>query len=210
MSEFIFFKGFFLSLSLIVALGAQNIFILRQGIAKNHIFTICTLCFVCDVILMNIGIFAVAGFLTQSKIFSLILAFCGIIFTLYYAFLSLKSVLKSHSKTNLNSEISLTYKKAIVLTLLVTLANPQVYLDTIFLVGAAALAFDFKEKILFSVGALSASFLWFYSLGYGAKILSSYIKPNIARLIDIFVAFIMCMVAYFLFLYVLEISNPLW
>ncbi|MCR2123356.1 LysE family transporter [Campylobacter upsaliensis] len=92
----------------------------------------------------------------------------------------------------------------IISTLLVTLANPHVYLDTVFLVGSAALNFSFDEKILFVLGALSASFLWFFSLGYGAKFLSSYIKSNIVKIIDLFACLIMCMVAYSLILYILE------
>ncbi|EOH8686974.1 LysE/ArgO family amino acid transporter [Campylobacter upsaliensis] len=198
------FKGFLLSLSLIVAIGAQNVFILRQALANHYIFIVCLLCFLCDVILICVGIFGVGEIFAKNQILALILAFCGVCFALYYAFLSLRAVFANSIKLQLAKEKLPSLKKVITLTLFVTLANPHVYLDTVFLVGSAALNFSFDEKILFALGALSASFLWFFSLGYGAKFLSFYIKPNFVKIIDLFVCFIMCMVAYSLILYILE------
>ncbi|WP_270965252.1 LysE/ArgO family amino acid transporter [Campylobacter upsaliensis] len=198
------FKGFLLSLSLIVAIGAQNVFILRQALANHYIFIVCLLCFLCDVVLMCVGIFGVGEIFAKNQILALILAFCGVCFALYYAFLSLRAVFANSIKLQLAKEKLPSLKKVITLTLFVTLANPHVYLDTVFLVGSAALNFSFDEKILFALGALSASFLWFFSLGYGAKFLSFYIKPNIVKIIDLFVCLIMCMVAYSLILYILE------
>ncbi|CAG9467949.1 amino acid transporter [Campylobacter upsaliensis] len=198
------FKGFLLSLSLIVAIGAQNVFILRQALANHYIFIVCLLCFLCDVVLMCVGIFGVGEIFAKNQILALILAFCGVCFALYYAFLSLRAVFANSIKLQLAKEKLPSLKKVITLTLFVTLANPHVYLDTVFLVGSAALNFSFDEKILFALGALSASFLWFFSLGYGAKFLSFYIKPNFVKIIDLFVCFIMCMVAYSLILYILE------
>ncbi|ELZ4274189.1 amino acid transporter [Campylobacter upsaliensis] len=198
------FKGFLLSLSLIVAIGAQNVFILRQALANHYIFIVCLLCFLCDVVLICVGIFGVGEIFAKNQILALILAFCGVCFALYYAFLSLRAVFANSIKLQLAKEKLPSLKKVITLTLFVTLANPHVYLDTVFLVGSAALNFSFDEKILFALGALSASFLWFFSLGYGAKFLSFYIKPNFVKIIDLFVCFIMCMVAYSLILYILE------
>ncbi|EAK1592396.1 amino acid transporter [Campylobacter upsaliensis] len=198
------FKGFLLSLSLIVAIGAQNVFILRQALTNHYIFIVCLLCFLCDVVLMCVGIFGVGEIFAKNQILALILAFCGVCFALYYAFLSLRAVFANSIKLQLAKEKLPSLKKVITLTLFVTLANPHVYLDTVFLVGSAALNFSFDEKILFALGALSASFLWFFSLGYGAKFLSFYIKPNFVKIIDLFVCFIMCMVAYSLILYILE------
>ena len=204
------FKGFLLSLSLIAAIGAQNAFILRQALTNHYVFIVCLLCFLCDVVLMSVGIFGVGGIFMQNQILALILALCGVIFALYYAFLSLKAIFSNSTLALLTKGKTLSLKRTIILTLLVTLANPHVYLDTVFLVGSAALNFAFDEKIFFAIGALSASFLWFFSLGYGAKFLSFYInkKPNIVKIIDFFVCLIMCMVAYSLSLYILEKFNP--
>lgn len=201
------FKGFFLSLSLIAAIGAQNAFILRQALANHYIFVVCLICFLCDVVLMSVGIFGVGGIFMQNQILALILAFCGVFFALYYAFLSLKAIFSNSTLELLTKGKALSLKRTIILTLLVTLANPHVYLDTIFLVGSAALNFTFNEKILFAIGGLSASFLWFFSLGYGVKKLSFMMQNSkVSKIIDIFIVLVMLCVAYSLTNYILKNS----
>ncbi|XGQ71512.1 LysE/ArgO family amino acid transporter [Campylobacter hepaticus] len=143
----VFLKGFLFALSLIVAIGAQNAFIIKQALLKRYVFIICLLCFLSDIFLMGIGIFGVGEFLAKNKIFHFILALCGTVFTLFYAYISLKAalikqVIKEDEINNVNS-----LKKTIFLTLAFTYLNPQVYLDTILLVGAAALNFNIEEKI---------------------------------------------------------------
>lgn len=205
----IFFKGFFFALSLIVAIGAQNAFIIKQALLKKYVFIICSICFLSDVFLMGIGIFGVGGFLAKNKIFSIILAVCGIVFTLFYAYFSLKSAFAKHSKVQSQIENPNSLKKIILFTLAFTYLNPQAYLDTIFLIGAAALSFDFEEKIFFAFGTYSASLIWFFSLGYGVKFLALYMKnPKFLRFIDFFTAIIMLVVAYSLFLYLFTFIFP--
>jgi len=207
MNDFIFLKGFFLSLSLIIAIGPQNIFILKQGLAKNHIFLVCSICFLCDGVLMNLGIFGVGEFLAHNKIISIILAVLGILFALYYAFLSLKAFFTKPFQPDLKSSNALSCKEVTLLTLAFTLFNPQVYLDTLFLVGAASLSFNFNEKLIFSLGAISASFLWFFALGYGAKKLSSCFKTaKIAKFIELFIVFIMFALIYSLIKYLITLN----
>lgn len=190
-----FFKGFFLSLSLIVAIGAQNAFIIKQGISQNHIFIVSGICFLCDVILMNLGIFGVGEFLAKNRILNLCITIIGIAFVLCYGFLSLKATLFAQSSFEMQQPNKLSLQKTIFLTLAVTLLNPHVYLDTIFIVGASALMLGFDEKIIFACGALIASFLWFFGLGYGALRLSR-ILSKIDRIVDGFIAIIMFFVAY--------------
>lgn len=190
-----FFKGFFLSLSLIVAIGAQNAFIIKQGISQNHIFIVSGICFLCDVILMNLGIFGVGEFLAKNRILNLCITIIGIAFVLCYGFLSLKVALFAQSSFEMQQPNKLSLQKTIFLTLAVTLLNPHVYLDTIFIVGASALMLGFDEKIIFACGALIASFLWFFGLGYGALRLSR-ILSKIDRIVDGFIAIIMFFVAY--------------
>lgn len=197
----LFFKGFLLSLSLIAAIGAQNAFIIKQGIMKNHIFVVSGICFICDVVLMGLGVFGVGEFLAKNRILNLIIALVGILFVLYYGFLSLKSAFLSKSGFKTFKGKCLSLKKTILLTLAVTLLNPHVYLDTVFVIGAAALMFSFEEKIIFASGALVASFLWFFSLGYGALRLSG-ILIKITKIIDILIAMIMFFIAFSLIRYV--------
>ena len=197
-----FLKGFFLTLSLIVAIGAQNAFIIKQGIMKNHIFVVSGICFICDVVLMGLGVFGVGEFLAKNRILNLLIASVGILFVLYYGFASLKSAFFAESHPKFSQSKSLSLKKTILLTLAVTLLNPHVYLDTVFVVGASALMFSFDEKIIFASGALVASFLWFFGLGYGALKLSQ-ILIQITKIIDILIAIIMFFIAFSLLRYVL-------
>lgn len=191
----IFFKGFFLSLSLIVAIGAQNAFIIKQGISRNHIFVVSGICFICDVVLMGLGIFGVGEFLAKNRILNLSITIIGIAFVLYYGLVSLKSAFFVESHPKFSQSNSLPLKKTILLTLAVTLLNPHVYLDTVFVVGASALMLSFDEKMIFACGALVASFLRFFGLGYGALRLSR-ILSKMDRIVEGFIAIIMFFVAY--------------
>lgn len=202
-----FLKGFFLTLSLIVAIGAQNAFIIKQGIMKNHIFVVSGICFICDVVLMGLGVFGVGEFLAKNRILNLIIALVGILFVLYYGFASLKSAFFAESHPKFSQSKSLPLKKTILLTLAATLLNPHVYLDTVFVVGASALMFSFDEKIIFASGALVASFLWFFGLGYGALKLSK-ILIKITKIIDILIAIIMFFIAFSLIRY-LSLSSSI-
>ncbi len=202
-----FLKGFLLSLSLIVAIGAQNAFIIKQGITRNYVFVVSGICFICDVILMGLGIFGVGEFLAKNKVLNLLIASAGILFVVYYGFISLKSAFFQNHTLQLSTSNPLSLKKTILLTLAVTLLNPHVYLDTVFVIGASALTFSFEEKIIFAYGGLSASLLWFFGLGYGALRLSN-VLIKIAKIIDIFVAIIMFVIAFSLIRYVFDlISN---
>lgn len=203
MTTLVFFKGFFLALSLIMAIGAQNAFVIKQAFLKRYVFIICTLCFVSDVFLMSLGIFGVGEFLGKNRLFSFILALGGIAFCLFYALLSFRAAFSKEVKSLDEGIHSNSLKKTLLLTLAFTYLNPHAYLDTIFLIGAAALNFSFDEKISFALGSYCASLVWFFSLGYGVKILSSTMKnPNFLRLIDFFTACVMCVVAYSLIGYV--------
>lgn len=107
----IFFKGFFLSLSLLIAIGAQNAFIIKQGISKNHIFVVSGICFFCDVVLMGFGIFGIGEFLAKNRILNLLIASVGILFVLYYGFLSLKSAFLQNLTLNFYNLIPYRLKK---------------------------------------------------------------------------------------------------
>ncbi|AQQ60455.1 l-lysine exporter LysE [Helicobacter bilis] len=202
--EIIFFKGFLLSLSLIVAIGAQNIFIIKQAMLKNHIFAVCLTCFLCDVILMFVGIFGVGEFLAKNRILNLCIAIFGSMFVFYYGIVALKSAFSKESVVNFSQSNPTSLKKAVMLTLMVTLLNPHVYLDTVFVVGASALMFNVEEKMIFACGSLGASCLWFFSLGYSALKLSS-LLVKMARVIDVFVALIMFFIFLSLISYILSL-----
>ncbi|WP_258865024.1 LysE/ArgO family amino acid transporter [Helicobacter sp. MIT 14-3879] len=133
------------------------------------------------------------------------LALIGALFVLYYGLVSLKAALFAESSLKLSSQHKPSMQKTLLLTLAVTFLNPHVYLDTVFVVGASALMFNFEEKIIFAFGALTASFLWFFGLGYGALRLSQ-VLAKITRILDFFIALIMFFVFYSLIEYILRIN----
>ncbi|WP_104747949.1 LysE/ArgO family amino acid transporter [Helicobacter cetorum] len=175
---FTFLKGFGLALSLNVAIGAQTLFIIQQGIARNHVFLICVICFVCDIFLMSAGVFGVGAYLSQKPYIALALSLCGALFTGYYAFMGFLGLLKtSQTKKSQTLEI-LSLKKTLLFTLAVSLLNPQIYLEMLFLIGASAISLDNVRKLIFLFGALFASLLWLGTLGslsarYGSIFLSN-------------------------------------
>lgn len=202
------FKGFFVSGSLIVAIGSQNAFVLKQGLLKKYIFYICLICFACDFILMSTGVMGLGSFVQNSKVLSRLLAIAGAIFLFYYG---LKSFISSFNKKNSltinnrgNNCNSIT--KVMVTTLAVTLLNPHVYIDTIVVVGSIAGTFSLSQKITFLIGALTSSFLWFFGLGYGARILSPLFKKNLTwTILDFIIGCIMWWIAITLLFSIMKI-----
>ncbi|MBZ7991704.1 MULTISPECIES: LysE/ArgO family amino acid transporter [unclassified Campylobacter] len=193
----VFIKGFILILSLIVAIGAQNMFVIKQAILKNHIILICSICFICDAILLACGVFGVGKVLLKNETMSLIVTILGMLFLITYAMISLKSAFMNTNCDFQNDNEKLSVKKAITLTLAITLLNPHVYLDTIFLVGANAINIQQNERILFFLGGVCASFLWFFSLGLGvSKISKILLNKKIYFFIEILTSLIMIYIAY--------------
>ena len=167
--------GFLTSLSLILAIGAQNIFVIEQGLKKQFIFLVCIICSISDLILIFAGIFLFHyfnQFFTQS--IELLLNILLIIFLIYFIFSKIKSFNKTvHFELNLSS---ISKSNIIFKTLGFTYLNPHVYSDTVFFLGNFSKNFLFYEKIIFGVGASIASFLFFFLLGYLSAFFSKYAK----------------------------------
>ena len=174
--EFLFL-GFFTGLSLILALGAQNVFVIEQGLKKQYVFIVCLICSISDLILIFLGIFLFEYFnhffTKQIELLFNILLF---IFLLYFIFTKIRS-----NYSNINFEIKTeTYKlKNIFLkTLAFTYLNPHVYSDTVFFLGNLSKNFELADKYSFGVGASISSFLFFFILGYLSKFSSNYLKSQ--------------------------------
>ena len=165
--------GFFTGLSLILAIGAQNIFVIEQGLKKQHIFLVCLICSLSDLILIFLGIFLFHYFIqyfnsTIELIFNILL----IIFLLHFIYSKIKVY---NSSINFNTDTKNISKLNILLkTLGFTYLNPHVYSDTVFFLGNFSKNFLINDKILFWVGASVASFLFFFLIGYLSKFLSKY------------------------------------
>ena len=192
------FTGFFLGLSLIVAIGAQYEFVLRQRILKLHVFHIALFCSISYSILIILGVSGVSYFLdgfiqNNSKI---IFGFAAL-WLLAYGLLRIRSALKVNTISIANNTKSSNLINAISIAAIFTFANPHVYLDTLVLIGSISQQFIGINRIYFAIGATSASFIWFFSLAYGAKFLSSiFQKPSYWRILDILIALIMFIIAF--------------
>lgn len=198
-------KGFTVSLSLICAIGAQNAFVLKQGLLKNNIFWICSVCFLCDFLLMTMGVLGVGEMISSNQILLIILTLAGSLFLFWYGFLSFRSALRGNSSFNIenNNTKKISVLSSISATLAITLLNPHVYLDTVVIIGGISMTLiTTMEKIAFIMGTVLASATWFYSLGYGAQKLSVYFtQPKVWRVIEIVIAIIMWLIALSLLLY---------
>ena len=163
--------GFFTGLSLILAIGAQNIFVIEQGLKKQFIFIVCLICSLSDLILIFIGIFLFEYFKYYfTDIVELILNILLLIFLIYFIISKVKFSFKI---TNLNiNEDKSSFKSVILKTLGFTYLNPHVYSDTVFFSGNFSKNFYITHKYLFGLGASISSFIFFFSLGYLSKLLS--------------------------------------
>ena len=186
--------GFFTGLSLILAIGAQNIFVIEQGLKKQHIFLVCLICSLSDLILIFLGIFLFHYFVqyfnsTIEFIFNILL----IIFLLHFIYSKIKIY---NSSINFNSDTkNISTLNILLKTLGFTYLNPHVYSDTVFFLGNFSKNFIVSQKIFFGIGASIASFLFFFLIGYLSKYLSKFAKNQkvwniINILIIIFMSFL--------------------
>jgi L-lysine exporter family protein LysE/ArgO len=189
--------GFVTGLSLILAIGAQNIFVIEQGLKKQHIFLVCFVCSISDLILIFLGIFLFHYFTqyfnsTVEFIFNILL----IIFLIHFIYLKIKSF---NSKVNFNDEVPDISKFDIFLrTLGFTYLNPHVYSDTVFFLGNFSKNFVLNQKIFFGVGASIASFIFFFGIGYLSKYLSQYAKnEKVWKIINLFIISFMSLLTIF-------------
>ena len=188
-------SGLVLGGSLIIAIGAQNAFILRMGLLRRHVFILCMICALSDAMLIALGVAGLGAFVDRNPALLQIISIAGAVFLLSYAFLALKRVFTPHAM-QANSHADMPLAKAISICLAFTFLNPHVYLDTVVLVGALAAVWQGEQRIVFALGAMAASFIWFFALGYGARLLEPvFEKPISWRVLDAFIAIVMTWLA---------------
>jgi len=190
-------QGFLISIGLITAIGAQNLYLLKKGLLKESVFTIAFICFIIDAILIAAGVKGVGSLLKKYPALVKYVTYFGIVFLVSYGILALRSAFKTQTM-DLNQKINTDKKLTTVLTVLsLSLLNPHVYLDTLLLIGSIGGRYESAEQNLFIIGATSASFIWFFSIGYGSRILIPlFKKPFTWKLLDAFSAFVMFFVAF--------------
>ncbi len=197
--------GLLTGLSLILAIGAQNIFVIEQGLKKQHVFLVCLICSISDLILIFLGIFLFEYFkIYFTKNIELIFNILLFIFLIYFIYNKVRSLYKS-SQINFENS-SLTLNNIIAKTLGFTYLNPHVYSDTVFFLGNFSKNFLITNKYFFGIGASIASFLFFFSLGYLAKFFSSYlINSNAWKAINFFIIIFMTVLSSYVFIDIIDL-----
>ena len=195
--------GFFTGLSLILAIGAQNIFVIEQGLKKQYVFLVCLICSISDLLLIFLGIFLFEyfrNFFTDKVelIFNILL----LAFLIYFVISKIKIKYDELNIDYKNSTISL--KNIVIKTLAFTYLNPHVYSDTVFFLGNFSKNFLISQKYYFGIGASIASFLFFFCLGYLSKFLSRYLQNQIVwKFINSFIIIFMSILSFYVLLDIL-------
>ena len=197
--------GFLTGLSLILAIGAQNVFVIEQGLKKQYVFLVCLICSISDLILIFLGIFLFEYFKTYfTKNVELIFNILLFIFLIYFIYNKVRSLYKS-SEINFENSV-LNLKNIIAKTLGFTYLNPHVYSDTVFFLGNFSKNFLITNKYFFGIGASIASFLFFFSLGYLAKFFSNYlINSKIWKTINFFIIIFMTVLSSYVFIEIIDL-----
>jgi L-lysine exporter family protein LysE/ArgO len=193
-------SGFALGGGLIVAIGAQNAFVLRQGVLGQHVFALCLFCAVSDALLIVAGTLGIGTLIEAMPRFITIMTWGGAAFLAAYGLLALKRAFEGGSLAAAREGAG-TLRAALAACAAFTFLNPHVYLDTVILVGSMANARPSDERWPFAAGAVLASFTWFFSLGYGARALAPWLaRPAVWRGIDLLIAMVMFALAAMLLL----------
>tara|TARA_B100002052_G_C15786257_1_gene554083 strand:+ start:197 stop:805 length:609 start_codon:yes stop_codon:yes gene_type:complete len=189
--------GFFTGLSLILAIGAQNIFVIEQGLKKQFIFTVCLICSISDLILIFVGIFLFNYFDTYFKpSLELILNILLFLFLINFIWNKIQNFNKS---INFSKNIKTHNLKSVIFkTLGFTYLNPHVYSDTVFFLGNFSKNFLVQNKYIFGVGAAISSFIFFFTIGYLSKYLSNFLKSEkVWKRINFSIIVFMCFISFY-------------
>jgi L-lysine exporter family protein LysE/ArgO len=192
--------GFFTGLSLIIAIGAQNAFVIRQGLSKQHVLLVVGICAAGDALLITLGIGGLGKLIQRHQMILDLIKWFGVAYLTWFGVRSLASVLKKQTLVA-SGEIKTSRKQIIGKTLGFTFLNPHVYLDTVIFLGGIGTQFK-ASKWDFAVGAICASILWFTSIGFGAQAASKFMsRPIFWKILDGIIAVIMFALALLLIFY---------
>lgn len=187
----VFLTGMATSAGLIMAIGAQNTYLLTQSVRKNHHVQIALLCAFLEIVLIFSGVTGVGSFVNAYPQFTRFMTWGGAAFLFFYGFLSLRSAF-SGGAMHLMNKADDSLKKAILTTLAVTLLNPHVYLDTVVVMGGIASHYEPSGRMIFAAGACSASFIWFSLLSFaGVRMAPYFARPATWRVMYLSVCAIM-------------------
>lgn len=187
--------GFGFGLSLIIAIGAQNAFVLRQGLRREHVTAVVLVCTLSDIVLIVAGIAGLGALIHQAEWLLAVARIGGALFLLVYAFLSIRRAARPHALTTHSGGVGMTLAAALSTALALTWLNPHVYIDTVLLLGSIGGTYG-DDRWWFALGACLGSIVWFAAIGYGSRYLRPlFAKPLAWRVLDIVIAAIMIVLA---------------
>jgi L-lysine exporter family protein LysE/ArgO len=193
-------SGFTAGASLIIAIGAQNAFVLRQGVKREHVLAVVAVCALSDIVLITLGVGGIGALVEAAPVALTIVTIAGALFLLGYAVLAARRALRP-TALETGAAASTPLLAAVLTALALTWLNPHVYLDTVLLLGSLAATHGADGKWLFAIGACVASVVWFTALGYGARLLSRvFARPVAWRILDGVIAVVMLALAIMLVL----------
>ena len=185
-----FITGFSIGFSLILAIGAQNAFVLKQGLIRQNVFLVCLICAASDAILITLGVSGFGEIITEYPIIERLARIAGALFLFTYGVLNLYSAQAKTHALEPTKKIQKSKRKTILTCLGFTWLNPHVYLDTVVMLGS--ISTQFENTATFALGAISASFVFFFSLGFGASKLTRYFeKPRTWRVLENLIGILM-------------------
>jgi L-lysine exporter family protein LysE/ArgO len=191
-----FASGFMLDAALIVAIGAQNLFVLRQGLRQEHVGPVVLFCAAADTVLVALGVMGLGTLLKALPALATVLTLGGALFLFVYGAGALRRAMRPEAMTASDGQGTLTLGSTMARVAGFTLLNPHVYLDTVLLMGSVGASQPGPLRAVFVAGAASASLLWFAGLGYGARLLTPlFARPAAWRVLDGIVAATMFVLA---------------
>ncbi|MFU8891538.1 MAG: LysE/ArgO family amino acid transporter [Anaerosomatales bacterium] len=192
-----FISGAALGASLIIAIGAQNAFVLQQGLRREHVFVVAMICALADAALIVAGAAGFGALVSGSPVLTAVAAWGGAAFLFGYGLRSFRAALRPEA-LELGRPVAAgrSLRSVVAITLAVTLLNPHVYLDTVVLLGSVAARYPADVRAWFALGAMAASFAWFFSLAYGARLLAPFFeRPRAWQILYVIIGAIMWWIA---------------
>ena len=194
---FAFLPGFLAGLGLIVAIGAQNAFVIRQGLTRQHVFVVVAICAIADAALIALGIAGLGAIIQGLPWLLEGVRWFGVAYLTWFGIKSVRSAFKNDVMVISGAQTT-SLKKVVAAVLGFTLLNPHVYLDTVILLGSISNQFA-EDRWVFGLGAMTASIVWFSSIGFGARVASRFMsKPIFWRVLDSLIAVVMFSIALYL------------
>ncbi|HET8596516.1 MAG TPA: LysE/ArgO family amino acid transporter [Castellaniella sp.] len=190
-----FISGFFLGLGLIAAIGAQNAFVLKQGLQRRHVLAVCLTCALSDMVLISAGVAGFGALVAAAPSIRLVMTWAGALFLAAYALRSFRAAVVNRSALDPAQAGTSSLSTTIAACLAFTWLNPHVYLDTVVLLGSVSANYG-PDRFRFGLGAVTASFVFFFLLGYGARLLRPlFARPGAWRVLDFLVGVVMTLLA---------------